>query len=871
VSQTAASVRISVVTPTHNRPASLLRLLRALRDGTHPASAFEAVIVADGCQDDTVAQIQAEALPFPVNVVEQHPARGAAAARNLGASRASGELLVFLDDDIEPLPALLAQHWSEYEAAQVPTVVVGPPLPVRQPNAGLHAISAWAWWHDQFARMQRPGHRYTYDNVFSGNLSVPRSLFEKLGGFDVAFNSCRDDSEFGLRVLRAGARVTFAPAAGGWHHELRDSAALTRRKQAEGAADVRLARLYPELWPALYLSLPERRPSRAYSAVRRLAFGARPFGRTLAAGFERVLPLLEGARMRGTWRTIHAALMYFWYWIGVAQTLGSWRAFAQLRSETVTRAAQRHAPDHVLDLAQGLEAAERALDAARPAGATLRWGSLHVGRIVPRPGAEPLGGRHLRPILADELRRPFASALAAMSTTDGPALPAPRTMVAAAAVSWPVNDGALGGPRLSHGQSGHAVRVDDWTLPVCILDIEVGSGIADVAACAGYRAARALIRRHGLPIGWADLRCPGGVIDAAQILDAVRYQLEEESRLTAAAQSLGPIDIGETPPISVIVCTRDRPELLQRCLQSLARVDYPAFEILVVDNASNGDETREVAEKAGARCIREDIPGLDRARNRGWGAAKYDIIAFTDDDVEVDAAWLRGIAAALDDPTVQFVTGLVAPARMDTEAELLFELAYGGMGKGTAAQRWDPAVLSARQLVAAHEVGVGANMAFRRALLQSLGGFDRALDVGTPAHGGGDLDIFHRALTLPAVGAYEPRALVRHHHRRDMAGLRRQHYDNGRAFGVYLLRILRRGKLPRRTTAWYALRIWLAWLVRRLIKRMFARDPLPGPLIVAELEGALHAPWAYVATYRQARAADAGEVAGKTPAPISVA
>jgi len=173
------------------------------------------------------------------------------------------------------------------------------------------------------------------------------------------------------------------------------------------------------------------------------------------------------------------------------------------------------------------------------------------------------------------------------------------------------------------------------------------------------------------------------------------------------------------------------------------------------------------------------------------------------------------------------------------------------MGKGTTSREWDPALLSATQRIGAHHLGVGANMAFRRSLLQELGGFDTALDVGTPSHGGGDLDIFHRSLMAGAVVRYQPAALVRHHHRRDMLGLRRQLTDNGRAFGVYLLTIFKRGAIPRHNTAWYTMGIWLAWLIGRIVKRFARRELLPLPLLLAEFWGAVQSPFAFWATYRE--------------------
>lgn len=400
-----------------------------------------------------------------------------------------------------------------------------------------------------------------------------------------------------------------------------------------------------------------------------------------------------------------------------------------------------------------------------------------------------------------------------------------------------------------------------WDLPVRLLDLEIGAGVDDITGCAGYGGVRALIRRHGVPLGWVDLSRPeNGTIPRNEVLAAVRYLLAGAVRRAHAADAMQQASMqtvrDRLPPISVVVCTRDRPDLLGRCLESIRKLDYPDYEVVVVDNASKSNETREVAERSGARCVREERPGLDSARNRGIASTRHEIIVFTDDDVEVDRLWLRGIAAGFEDPSVQCVSGFVMPARMDTEAELLFELCYDGMGKGTYPRRWDPARMKRRDLVGAHHIGIGANMAFRRPLLESLGGFDPALDVGTESHGGGDLDILHRALMHGAIVRYEPRAFVRHYHRRDMQALKRQHYDNGRAFGVYLLTILRRGEIPRHVTLWYAMRIWLTWYLGRLVKRMRKRDTLPVPLIVSELWGACHAPWAYFATYKQARSRD---------------
>ena len=172
-------------------------------------------------------------------------------------------------------------------------------------------------------------------------------------------------------------------------------------------------------------------------------------------------------------------------------------------------------------------------------------------------------------------------------------------------------------------------------------------------------------------------------------------------------------------------------------------------------------------------------------------------------------------------------------------------------------------------MIAVQHLGVGANMAFRRRLLEEVGGFDTTLDVGTPSRGAGDLEMFHRVLSAGATIRYEPTALVWHQHRRDMTALRRQLYDNGRAFGVYLLTLLWRGTVPRLVTVNYAVRIWGRWLLARLVRRLLGREPLPASLLLAELWGAVHAPWAYLSTHRHDRAVRrSGEHRSRRPAEV---
>jgi GT2 family glycosyltransferase len=240
------------------------------------------------------------------------------------------------------------------------------------------------------------------------------------------------------------------------------------------------------------------------------------------------------------------------------------------------------------------------------------------------------------------------------------------------------------------------------------------------------------------------------------------------------------------------------------------------------------------------RYVREPRPGLDWARNRAIAEATGEVVAFADDDVTVDRGWLQALAAAFGtDETVAAVTGLVLPAELQTEAQVLFER-YRSFARGFTPRRVAPE--GSRPLAsrygAAGDYGTGANMAFRRSLFTRIGPFDPALDVGTPTRGGGDLDMFFRVLKEGHVLVYEPRAIVRHRHRRSMEGLRSQIADHGVSFSAYIVRNALR--YPDERLAFARLAGW--WWAKTAFRTLWPKASPAGALRrlgLAELRGCI--------------------------------
>jgi serine acetyltransferase/GT2 family glycosyltransferase len=238
-------MNISVVIATYNRQDLLRRLLKQLDDQTVDPTTYEAIAIDDGSKEDTRAAL-ADLRTRYAHRIERQDNAGPAAARERGVALARGRIIVFLDDDMQVGPTFLEKHYEKHAAGD--TVVLGR----LRPDAKLSEMPLFerfyarvmARQNEELASGERPvrGH-----NIYTGNMSLPRELFLKAGGFDPAFRALEDE-ELGVRLEKAGAKFAFANDAESVHgSDWNSMAKWMERAYRDGVYQTKLAKKHPDM------------------------------------------------------------------------------------------------------------------------------------------------------------------------------------------------------------------------------------------------------------------------------------------------------------------------------------------------------------------------------------------------------------------------------------------------------------------------------------------------------------------------------------------------------------------------------------------------------------------------------------------------
>jgi glycosyltransferase involved in cell wall biosynthesis len=305
---------VSVVVPTYQRAASVQRCVRALERQSLPFHRFEVVVVIDGSTDGTRALLDAYSGPCNLRAIEQ-PNRGRAAACNTGIRAATGELVVLLDDDMEAFPDCLAEHVAAHKGSiRLGIVGAAPILP--QGETGQSADLMRVKFSRHLAKLAAAEFQFGVRDFYTGNFSLPRAIFEEVGGFDETFTRYgNEDLDLFVRLRRVAVELRYAAAAAARQWYEKTFAGLARDSISKGHTSVLLADKHPEVRQDLKLATYSSASPR-WRVVRNLLLAGSARWPALPDGLIAAMDRLEHARVPGI-RLYYEFLLDYLYWVGV--------------------------------------------------------------------------------------------------------------------------------------------------------------------------------------------------------------------------------------------------------------------------------------------------------------------------------------------------------------------------------------------------------------------------------------------------------------------------------------------------------------------------------------------------------------------------
>jgi GT2 family glycosyltransferase len=390
-------------------------------------------------------------------------------------------------------------------------------------------------------------------------------------------------------------------------------------------------------------------------------------------------------------------------------------------------------------------------------------------------------------------------------------------------------------------------------MTLAVLDLDIDRLPDRLDTPPGEDGAVVLLRIGGQPCGQAILWHDGKDGDLPlreRLLRAAGSSFWERWLERELGVAQAEVRVEALPSATVVICTRERPDDLERCLQALSEMPSEP-DILVIDNAPVTDATREVVERfARVRYALEPRKGLDNARNAALRLVTSDVLAFIDDDAVADPSWLDNLLRNFDDPLVLAVGGLTMALTLEAPAQVAFQR-VGGFTRGFKRRVHDA---STTDPFDAWHAAAGVNLAIRRSAVDTVGFFDEALDAGTLSCAGGDTDYCRRILAAGYRIVYDPEALNWHRHRRSMDELRQQIFGYECAFFAILTKALLFERDPR--AAIRAVK-WVRHQVPALIDslRHAKRRDVPFNIALTQTKGALAGPSRYLRSLGAARRA----------------
>lgn len=244
---------MSVIIPTYQRRGCVANLLDGLSRQTFPPKSFEVIVSIDGSNDGTQELVEQFEASFRLLSLWQ-PKRGRAAACNSGIRSSTGDVLLLLDDDMDPTPALLEAHWAAHQDQPSLAVLGAAPI-LLNPSSSAVAHYVANKFNRHLENLAQPGYEFQLRDFYSGNCSIRRNVLLAAGGFDEGFRIYgNEDLELWHRLAARGVRLVYSRDAVAYQNYTKDFFGLARDKQEQGCTAVLLASKHPETFKHLKLS-----------------------------------------------------------------------------------------------------------------------------------------------------------------------------------------------------------------------------------------------------------------------------------------------------------------------------------------------------------------------------------------------------------------------------------------------------------------------------------------------------------------------------------------------------------------------------------------------------------------------------------------
>ena len=244
--------KVSIIIPTYQRCSSVKRALTTLTDQSFPADEFEVIVSIDGSEDGTREMVSSFKAEYKLRAIWNENS-GRASACNRGIQAATGELLIIIDDDMEPEPHFIDAHHAAHHADDRLGVIGAIPIVVEESSPPTIRYVGTKF-NTHLEKISKPGYTIRIWDFYSGNFSIRRANLMEAGLYSEDFvDYGNEDVELAWRLRKLGINIVYSPEAKCIQHYEKDFGGLALDTIASGRTSVLLSIKHPDTFDELKL------------------------------------------------------------------------------------------------------------------------------------------------------------------------------------------------------------------------------------------------------------------------------------------------------------------------------------------------------------------------------------------------------------------------------------------------------------------------------------------------------------------------------------------------------------------------------------------------------------------------------------------